>query len=123
MKRKDIDPVLILLWIMERMDGVSISSIARREGISSKTVGRVLKDYGCPPPEYALREEYDEALAVWNTGAFTWNEVANECRFNMSGDRLRDLVTYWARKNGREYKAFQHQGTRPNRRIGAAIHP
>ena len=123
MKRKDIDPVLILLWIMERMDGVSISFIARREGISNKTVGRVLKDYGCPPPEYALREEYDEALAVWTTGAFTWTEVATECRFNMSGDRLRDLVTYWARKNGREYKAFQHQGTRPNRRIGAAIHP
>lgn len=120
MKRSEIDPVLVLLWIMERMDGVSISYIARREGLCNKTVGRVLKDYGCPPAGYSIRSEWHEALAVWNTGAFTWDEVARECRIDMDGNRLCDLVRYWARTNGLECLKFRHRGTRPGKRIGAA---
>lgn len=122
MKRSEIDPVLVLLWIMERMDGVSISYIARREGLCNKTVGRVLKDYGCPPPNYAVRNDYHEALAVWNTGAFTWDEVARECRLAMSGEQLREAVRYWTMKNGLECMTFRHKGTRPGKRIGAEVH-
>ncbi len=92
----DIDPHLILLWIMERMDGVSIQYIAARERMAHRRVSAILKEWGCPLNNYGRRNDWSEALAVWNTGEFTWDEVAHECRLNMSGKLLRDHVKRYA---------------------------
>jgi len=101
----EVEPGLVLLWIMERMDGVSIADIAKREKKSYRTIRKILvDDYGCPAPLYRIRDEWHEALALWNTGTFTWNQVAHECRIDMDGTSLRDRVYWWAKKNKLKYR-------------------
>jgi hypothetical protein len=112
----DHDPVLVLLWIMERMDGVSLEWLARRERMRTSTMRDILVAWGCPPTRYRMRSEYHEALALWNTGAFTWDEVAEEARINMDGKTLRGAVLLWARRMGLPYAVGRQRGARPKRR-------
>lgn len=109
----EIEPGLVLLWIMERMDGVSLEYIAKRERMGVRRIRQTLVDWGCPPTRYRMRDEYHEALALWNTGAFTWDEVAEETRSRMDGQTLRDAVHRWALKMGLEYREGRQRGARP----------
>lgn len=112
----DHDPVLVLLWIMERMDGVTLEYLARRERMRTSTMRDILVAWGCPPTRYRMRSEYHEALALWNTGDFTWDEVAEETRSNMTGKVLRDAVRDWAKRMGLPYVVGRQRGARPKRR-------
>lgn len=112
----DHDPVLVLLWIMERMDGVTLEYLARRERMRTSTMRDILVAWGCPPTRYRMRDEYYEALALWNTGAFTWDEVAEEARINMDGKTLRGAVVLWARRMGLPYTVGRQRGARLKRR-------
>lgn len=111
----EIEPGLVLLWIMERMDGVSIEYIANRERMNVRRVRRTLMEWGCPKPRYRMRDEYHEALALWNTGDFTWDEIAHETRSPMDAKTIRGAVALWARKMGLEYRVGRQRGARPMR--------
>jgi len=112
----DHEPYLVLLWIMERMDGVSLEYIARRERMRTSTMREILVAWGCPPTRYRMRTDYHEALALWNTGAFTWDEIAEETRSPMDRKTLQCAVSEWARKMGLEYRVGRQRGVRPMRR-------
>ena len=112
----DIEPGLVLLWIMERMDGVSLEYIAKRERMGVRRIRQTLVQWGCPPTRYRMRDEYHEALALWNTGDFTWQEVAEETRSRMDAKTLQDAVKRWADNAGFEYKPGRQRGARPKRR-------
>jgi hypothetical protein len=110
------DPVLVLLWIMERMDGVALDYIARRERMRTTTMREILIAWGCPPPRYRARHEYQKELDLWNTGAFTWSEIAEETRSPMTAKVLREAVHQWAVKMGLPYMVGRQRGARPMRR-------
>lgn len=112
----EIEPGLVLLWIMERMDGVSIEYIANRERMNVRRVRRTLIEWGCPKPRYRMRDEYHEALALWNTGAFTWDEIAEETRSPMDRKTLQCAVKEWALKMDLPYMVGRQRGARPKRR-------
>ena len=111
----EIEPGLVLLWIMERMDGVSMEYIANRERMNVRRVRRTLMEWGCPKPRYRMRDEYHEALALWNTGTFTWKEIVEETRSTMDHKTLQCAVTTWASKEGLEYRVGRQRGARPMR--------
>lgn len=113
----DHDPVLVLLWIMERMDGVTLEYLARRERMRTSTMRDILVAWGCPPTRYRMRDEYHEALALWNTGAFTWDEIAEETRSPMDRKTLRQAVWKWARDMELPYMVGRQRGARPMRRL------
>ena len=108
----DHDPVLVLLWIMERMDGVTLEYLARRERMRTSTMRDILVAWGCPKPRYRMRDEYHEALALWNTGTFTWKEIVEETRSTMDHKTLQCAVTTWASKEGLEYREGRQRGAR-----------
>lgn len=110
------EPYLVLLWIMERMDGVSLEYIARRERMRTSTMRDILVAWGCPRTRYRMRTEYHEALALWNTGDFTWDEIAHETRSPMDRKTLQCAVSEWARKMGLEYRVGRQRGARPMRK-------
>lgn len=112
----EIEPCLVLLWIMERMDGVSIEYIARRERMRTSTMREILVAWGCPPTRYRMRDEYHEHLALWNTGAFTWDEIAEETRSPMDAKTLRQAVFAWAQNMELEYRVGRQRGARPKQR-------
>ena len=111
----EIEPGLVLLWIMERMDGVSLEFIAKRERMHVRRVRRTLVEYGCPPTRYRMRDEYYDFLALWNTGDFTWDEIATELRSPMDAKTLRGAVALWAKNMGLEYRVGRQRGARPMR--------
>jgi len=110
------DPVLVMLWIMERMDGVSLEWMARRERMRTSTMREILVAWGCPPTRYRMRDEYHEALTLWNTGDFTWCEIAEETRSPMDAKTLRQAVFAWAQNMELEYRVGRQRGARPKRR-------
>jgi len=116
----EIEPGLVLLWIMERMDGVPIEYIANRERMHVRRVRRTLMEWGCPPTRYRMRSEYHEHLALWNTGAFTWDEIAEETRSPMDRKTLQCAVKEWAKKMDLPYMVGRQRGARPKRRREAA---
>lgn len=118
----DHDPVLVMMWIMQRMDGVSLEWMARRERMRTSTMRDILVAWGCPPTRYRMRSEYHEALALWNTGAFTWDEIAEETRSPMDRKTLQCAVKEWAVKMNLPYMVGRQRGARPKRplRVDAA---
>lgn len=112
----DHDPVLVLMWIMQRMDGVSLEWMARQERMRTSTMRKILVAWGCPPTRYRMRSEYHEALALWNTGAFTWDEIAEETRSPMDRKTLQCAVKEWATKMNLPYMVGRQRGARPKRR-------
>lgn len=112
----DHDPVLVLLWIMERMDGVSLEYLARRERMRTSTMRDILVAWGCPPPRYRVRTEYHEELALWNTGNFVWDEIVEKTQSPMCRKTLRQAVWQWAQDMGLLYMVGRQRGARPKRR-------
>jgi hypothetical protein len=116
----DHDPVLVLMWIMQRMDGVSLEWLARRERMRTSTMRDILVAWGCPPTRYRMRGEYHEHLALWNTGAFTWDEIAEETRSPMDRKTLQCAVKAWATRMDLPYMVGRQRGARPKRRCEVA---
>lgn len=94
------DPVLALRWLV-LLGEMRVEDLAQEEGVTVSAIVRTCREYGWEPTTRAgaQRPDLHERLCLWNAG-LSWAEVATECRYPLSWERLDDEVRQYARRMG-----------------------